>query len=43
MVIPVGSEDHQDMYVVQRKSDTEFASEKHGAFVFVPMLRGTVK
>jgi protein-L-isoaspartate(D-aspartate) O-methyltransferase len=43
MVIPVGTEDHQDMYVVQRKTDTDFTSEKHGAFVFVPMLRGTVK
>jgi protein-L-isoaspartate(D-aspartate) O-methyltransferase len=43
MVIPVGSEDHQDMFLVQRKSDTEFVSEKHGAFIFVPMLRGMVK
>ena len=42
MVIPVGNEDHQDMYVVVRKNETEFLSEKHGAFVFVPMLKGTV-
>jgi protein-L-isoaspartate(D-aspartate) O-methyltransferase len=42
LVIPVGSEDHQDMVVVVRKSESEFITEKFGAFVFVPMLKGTV-
>lgn len=42
MVIPVGQDDHQDMYLVIRKSDNEFSLEKHGAFVFVPLLRGVV-
>jgi protein-L-isoaspartate(D-aspartate) O-methyltransferase len=42
MVVPVGPEDHQDMYVVHRKNESEFVTEKHGVFVFVPMLKGTV-
>jgi len=41
MVIPVGPEDRQDMYVVVRKNEEEFSLEKHGTFVFVPMLKGT--
>jgi protein-L-isoaspartate(D-aspartate) O-methyltransferase len=42
MVIPVGVEDHQDMYLVIRLSENEFVNEKHGVFVFVPLLHGTV-
>ena len=42
MVIPVGVEDHQDMYLVIRQSENEFVSVKHGVFVFVPLLHGTV-
>jgi len=42
MVIPVGVEDHQDMYLVIRQSENEFVNEKHGVFVFVPLLHGTV-
>jgi protein-L-isoaspartate(D-aspartate) O-methyltransferase len=42
MVIPVGADDHQDMYLVIRQNENEFVNEKHGAFVFVPLLRGTV-
>jgi protein-L-isoaspartate(D-aspartate) O-methyltransferase len=42
MVIPVGTDDHQDMYLVIRKSENDFISEKHGVFVFVPLLHGTV-
>lgn len=42
MVVPVGHEDHQEMTVVIRKNDTTFITEKHGSFVFVPMLKGTV-
>ena len=42
MVIPVGNEHRQEMYVVIRISEDEFKSEKHGDFVFVPLLKGTV-
>ena len=42
MVVPVGPEDHQDMLVITRKNEDEFSVEKHGMFVFVPMLKGTV-
>jgi protein-L-isoaspartate(D-aspartate) O-methyltransferase len=42
MVVPVGPEDHQDMIVVTRKNPDEFTIEKHGTFVFVPMLKGVV-
>jgi protein-L-isoaspartate(D-aspartate) O-methyltransferase len=42
MVIPVGADDHQEMYLVIRQSEDEFVNEKHGVFVFVPLLHGTV-
>jgi protein-L-isoaspartate(D-aspartate) O-methyltransferase len=42
MVIPVGEDDCQEMVVVIRNSQDEFNTEKHGAFIFVPLLRGTV-
>ena len=42
MVIPVGNDQRQEMYVVSRISENEFKSEKHGGFVFVPLLKGTV-
>jgi len=42
MVIPVGKEYHQDMVVVIRISDEEYKTEKHGGFVFVPLLKGIV-
>lgn len=42
MVIPVGADDHQDMYLVIRKGENDFVNEKHGVFVFVPLLHGTV-
>jgi protein-L-isoaspartate(D-aspartate) O-methyltransferase len=41
MVIPVGKEHHQDMVVVIRISEEEYKTEKHGGFVFVPLLKGT--
>jgi len=41
MVIPVGNPKRQTMFVVQRISDEEFKTEKHGGFVFVPLLKGT--
>ncbi len=42
MVIPVGSQKRQEMQVVIRISENEFKTEKHGGFVFVPLLKGTV-
>lgn len=41
LVIPVGNPKRQTMLVVQRISDEEFKTEKHGGFVFVPLLKGT--
>ncbi|MBU2525493.1 MAG: protein-L-isoaspartate(D-aspartate) O-methyltransferase [Bacteroidetes bacterium] len=37
MVIPVGA-DTQDMYVIYRKSATDFEKKTYGKFRFVPML-----
>ncbi|MCK5729728.1 MAG: protein-L-isoaspartate(D-aspartate) O-methyltransferase [Draconibacterium sp.] len=42
LVIPVGNSKRQEMYVIIRISETEFTSERHGKFVFVPLLNGTV-
>jgi protein-L-isoaspartate(D-aspartate) O-methyltransferase len=42
LVIPVGRENRQEMLVVIRTSKEEFKTEKHGGFVFVPLLKGTV-
>lgn len=42
LVIPVGKEDHQEMLVVIRISEEEYDTERHGGFVFVPLLKGTV-
>ncbi|WP_167619758.1 protein-L-isoaspartate(D-aspartate) O-methyltransferase [Maribellus sediminis] len=42
MVIPVGDNNKQEMYVVTRVDENEFKTEKHGRFLFVPMLKGTV-
>ena len=42
MVIPVGREDHQEMLLITRRDTDTFETEKHGGFVFVPLLRGTV-
>ena len=42
MVIPVGDSNKQEMYVVTRESENEYKTEKHGRFMFVPMLKGTV-
>lgn len=42
MVIPVGDNNKQEMYVVTRESENEYKTEKHGRFMFVPMLKGTV-
>ena len=42
MVIPVGSGDGQEMTLVVKKSDTEIEVTHHGAFMFVPFLKGKV-
>lgn len=42
MVIPVGRENHQEMVTVERFSEDDYKTEKHGGFVFVPLLKGTV-
>jgi protein-L-isoaspartate(D-aspartate) O-methyltransferase len=42
LVIPVGNSSRQEMQVIKRISEKEFKSEKHGGFVFVPLLKGTV-
>lgn len=42
MVIPVGTEQRQEMNVIIRISEDEFKIEKHGDFIFVPLLKGTV-
>ncbi len=42
LVIPVGNEKRQEMNVYIRVSGNEFKCEKHGGFVFVPLLKGTV-
>ncbi|PIF05385.1 MAG: protein-L-isoaspartate O-methyltransferase [Draconibacterium sp.] len=42
MIIPVGKGNKQVMNVITRLSDVAFKTEKHGQFIFVPMLKGTV-
>lgn len=41
MVIPVGN-NNQEMYVIIRVGENEYKNEKHGKFMFVPLLKGTV-
>lgn len=42
MVVPVGSDQRQEMHLIIRTSENDFTTEKHGTFVFVPLLKGTV-
>ena len=42
MVAPVGGADCQTMTVVERTANDVFEYSEHGAFVFVPMLKGVV-
>ena len=42
LVVPVGDDKRQEMYEVIRESEKEFTTKKHGGFVFVPLLKGTV-
>jgi protein-L-isoaspartate(D-aspartate) O-methyltransferase len=43
LVVPIGSSDSQIMTVVERSGPDSFEYSEHGNFVFVPMLKGTVK
>lgn len=38
LVIPVGEGDTQEMFLIEKLSDTEYRQTKHGMFRFVPML-----
>ena len=42
LVVPVGDNNRQEMYEIIRDSEKDFTSKKHGGFVFVPLLKGTV-
>jgi len=42
MVIPVGTDQKQEMKMITRLSENEFKTENHGDFIFVPLLKGTV-
>lgn len=41
LVVPIGASDKQTMYKITRVAEDDFEKEKHGNFVFVPMLKGT--
>ncbi|MDR1667764.1 MAG: protein-L-isoaspartate(D-aspartate) O-methyltransferase [Bacteroidales bacterium] len=40
MVIPVGNNGQQEMILIEKTSETETVITQHGAFAFVPFLRG---
>ena len=40
MVLPLGGKTTQTMTVVEKKSENDYKITEHGAFVFVPMLKG---
>jgi len=42
MVIPVGGSDRQEMTLIVKKSENETEVTYHGAFIFVPFLKGKV-
>jgi protein-L-isoaspartate(D-aspartate) O-methyltransferase len=42
MVVPLGGRSSQTMTLVNKTSDSAYKTSKHGAFVFVPMLKGKV-
>jgi protein-L-isoaspartate(D-aspartate) O-methyltransferase len=43
LVVPLGNSDFQVMTVIERSGTDSFDRSEHGNFVFVPMLKGTVK
>jgi protein-L-isoaspartate(D-aspartate) O-methyltransferase len=42
MVIPVGTTHQQEMLLITRLTKDDIKTEKHGLFVFVPLLKGTI-
>lgn len=40
LVMPVGSTQSQTMTLVEKLSENEFRTSEHGAFIFVPLLKG---
>jgi len=42
LVVPVGDNTSQTMMLVERISETEYRTTKHGSFLFVPMVHGKV-
>jgi protein-L-isoaspartate(D-aspartate) O-methyltransferase len=40
MVIPVGGKNSQTMTLIEKNEDNSYKVSEHGAFVFVPMLKG---
>ena len=41
MVVPAGNSEKQTMYLIKRMDENHFETEKHGSFIFVPLLKGT--
>lgn len=41
MVLPVGGGGGQEMLLIEKNSEKEHTTSRHGAFAFVPMLKGT--
>jgi len=42
LVIPVGTQNRQEMMVIIKIGDNNYKTEKHGGFVFVPLLKGII-
>lgn len=42
LIIPVGNQNRQEMMVIIRIDENNYKTEKHGGFVFVPLLKGIV-
>ncbi|MFC2097412.1 protein-L-isoaspartate(D-aspartate) O-methyltransferase [Bacteroidota bacterium] len=40
MVIPLGDQRNQVMTLIERKGTDEYTTNKHGNFIFVPLLKG---
>jgi protein-L-isoaspartate(D-aspartate) O-methyltransferase len=42
LVMPVGNSDSQNMTLVEKLSENEYKHTEHGAFIFVPLLKGKI-
>ena len=40
MVIPLGGSEGQKMLKIVKEGESKFSRTEHGAFVFVPLLKG---